>query len=54
MMFLMINITLIFSLNHLDKHRMEMLQKHPESVKISVYHLYITCVPRVYNDLKIT
>ena len=22
--------------------------------KASVYHLYITCVPRVYNDLKIS
>lgn len=50
----MINITLIFSLNHLDTHWMEMLQKHPKSVKISVYHLYITCAPCVYNDLKIT
>ena len=54
MMFLMINITLIFSLNHLDKHRMEMLQKFQNQKKTSVYHLYITCVPRVYNDLKIT
>ena len=32
----------------------EMLQKHPKSVKINVYHLYITCVSRVYNDLKTT
>jgi len=31
-----------------------MLKKHPEPVKLSVYHLYITCVPRVYNDLKTT
>lgn len=54
MMFLMINITPIFSLNHLDKHWMKCFQKHSKSVKISVYHLYITCVPRVYNNLKIT
>ena len=30
------------------------VNNHPKSVKTSVYHLYITCVPRVYNDLKIT
>lgn len=49
MMFLIINITLIFSLNHLEKHWMKCFKK---SSKISknkgiVYHLYITCVPRV-------
>jgi hypothetical protein len=54
MIFLLFNVTLMFSLNHLDKHWMEMLQKHPKSAKTSVYHLYITCVLRVYNDLKIT
>ena len=46
MMFLIINITLIFSLNHLEKHRMKCFKK---SSKISknecislVYHVYIT------------
>ena len=46
MMFLIINITLIFSLNHLEKHRMKCFKK---SSKISknkcippVYHVYVT------------
>ena len=33
---------------------MKCFQKHSKSVKTSVYHLYITCVSRVYNDLKTT
>ena len=48
MMFLIINITLIFSLNHLEKHRMKCFKK---SSKISknecippVYHLCTTCI----------
>ena len=51
MMFLMINITLIFSLNHLEKHRMKCFKK---SSKISknecippVYHLCITCMGKL-------
>jgi len=54
MMFLIINITLIFSLNHLEKHRMKCFKKSSKISKTSVYHLYITCVSRVYNDLKTT
>lgn len=53
MMFLIINITLIFSMNHLEKHRMKCFKK---SSKISknkgippVYHLYITCISLVYH-----
>lgn len=41
--------TPIFSLNHLDKHWMKCFQKHSKSVKISVYHLYITCISLVYH-----
>ena len=47
MMFLIINITLIFSLNHLEKHRMKCFKNHPKSVKTSVYHL-ISLVYHVY------
>jgi len=54
MIFLLFNVTLMFSLNHLEKQRMKCFQKHSKSVKTSVYHLYITCVSRVYNDLKTT
>lgn len=42
-------LTPIFSLNHLDKHWMKCFQKHSKSVKISVYHLYITCISLVYH-----
>lgn len=42
MMFLMINITLIFSLNHLEKHRMKCFKK---SSKISKNE----CIPLVYH-----